>query len=801
MSGLRRVVEAALTTPWAILPDKLGTIADVIAFQSAGGSLTAEEIRARIGETDKRMPSQGAGVAVLPLHGVVGHRMSQMDDISGGISTEKFAGWFRAAMSDPAVGAIVLDIDSPGGTVAGVQELAELIFAARGQKPVVAIANAMAASAAYWIASAAEEVWVTPSGDVGSIGVFAMHRDLSKAMEREGISTTVIKAGKFKAEGLPHEALSAEAREAMQERVDAMFQTFLASVARFRGVDTDRVESHFGEGRLVSATKAKRAGMVDRVGTMDTLLGKLSGGGSKGKLRADALEPVIVMASPATTGAMWITNETVTGVSPVTSGFMRLTGQYPLPTTQDEDAPDGAGASARTATPESAAEAKEHTMPENGTEAATAVDPAVATAKQDRLRIDALTALAADENIPASTLRTWITEGTTEAQASREVLNGLKADRKAPIAPSISPLDGGDNGTKAGPFASFGEQLLAIRQYQAGVTTPGTEKLLRVNEMLGAASGASAGVGPDGGFLIQTDYATDLMKEGRSESVLASRCSTTEISSDSDGLEVSYIDETSRATGSRWGGVQLYRAAEADTVTASKPKIGKWELRLEDIRGLFYSTTRLDRDASALAQVVSEAFRDEFAFVIDDEIYSGNGVARCLGITAAPCTVSVAKETGQAAATIVAENIINMWARALPRSKGRGIWVYNTECEVQLQQMQIGTGTSAQLVFMPPNGLSGSPFATIYGRPAIAIEQASALGTVGDIAFLDLDMYKLITKGGIQEDQSPHVRFIYWENTWRWSVSINGAPKLKSAITPYKGTNTLSPFVTLATRA
>lgn len=351
------------------------------------------------------------------------------------------------------------------------------------------------------------------------------------------------------------------------------------------------------------------------------------------------------------------------------------------------------------------------------------------------------------------------------------------------------------------PFASLGEQLQAIANVTIkGVTDP---------RLYGAASGASATSGPDGGFLIRKDFAVDLTGSGIKSGALASRCSETPIGENSDGLEVVYVDETSRATGSRWGGVQVYRKAEADTVTASKPGLGVWARRLEDMMGLAYMTERLLADAGAMQSVFNEAFTDEFAFKLDDEIFRGNGVGQCLGIqshvyssTTPGSTVSVAKETAQAADTIVAENIIKMWAAVLPRAKANGVWFINTECTPQLAQMQIGTGASGTLVYMPPGGLSGSPFGTIYGRPVIEIEQASALGDVGDITFADLSFYKLITKGGIKQDTSMHVRFLYNEMAFRWTTRVNGAPKLKTAITPYKGTsgNRLAPFVTLAAR-
>lgn len=370
----------------------------------------------------------------------------------------------------------------------------------------------------------------------------------------------------------------------------------------------------------------------------------------------------------------------------------------------------------------------------------------------------------------------------------------IDSDRTAPVASGVPVVTNVHDRATDEPFQSLGEQLVAIARAQ----TPGGTVDPR---LYGAASGASAGVGADGGFLIQKDFALDLNAKGTESGALSSRCDSSEIGANSDGLEVVTIDETSRATGSRWGGVQVYRRAEAETVTGSKVKFGTWERRLEDMMGIAYITERALQDASALGGVFARAYTDELGFKLDDEIFRGSGAGECQGVKNAACAVSVAKETGQTAATILAENVIKMWARVHPRSRARGAWFVNVECDTQLPLMQIGTGASGQLVYMPPGGLSGAQYGTIYGRPVIPIEHADALGTKGDISFLDLTEYKLITKGGVQADESIHVRFLYGERTFRWITRVNGAPKWKAALTPYKGSSTLSPFVFLDTRA
>jgi capsid assembly protease len=222
---------------------------------------------------------------VIPVYGVVAQKISTMDDISGpgSASTERIAKDIRSAMADPAVSAILLDIDSPGGTVFGVAELAKEIYGLRGQKPIVAIANSLAASAAYWIASAASEFHITPSGEAGSIGVFAEHTDISKWLDKEGIKPTLIHAGEFKTEGNQYEPLTDQAAAYIQSRVDDYYRMFVKAAAKYRGVSETKVQRDFGKGRVFGAEEAVASGMADKVSTFDQVLGKLAGSKASGK--------------------------------------------------------------------------------------------------------------------------------------------------------------------------------------------------------------------------------------------------------------------------------------------------------------------------------------------------------------------------------------------------------------------------------------------------------------------------------------------------------------------------------------
>jgi HK97 family phage major capsid protein len=346
-------------------------------------------------------------------------------------------------------------------------------------------------------------------------------------------------------------------------------------------------------------------------------------------------------------------------------------------------------------------------------------------------------------------------------------------------------------------FESFGHQLQAIVE----AAKPGAYVDPRLNQINAAASGGASNVNSDGGYLIQTDFQTEIYRLAYETGILANRVRKVGISANANALEYPFIDETSRATGSRWGGVQVYRVAEADTVNAKKPKIGKQRLELEKLMGIAYATEELLKDASAMTAIYNQAFSEEFAFKLDDEIYNGNGAGQCLGLLQSPALITVSKETGQEAATIVFENILKMWSRLHARARAGAAWFINQDIEVALQSMTMTIGTGGIPVYLPPGGLTASPYGTLLGRPVIPIEHASTLGTVGDILLADLSQYLLIDKGGMRNDTSMHVRYLYDETTFRFIMRVNGRPLWHSAITPYKGNNTQSPYVALATRA
>lgn len=257
--------------PIAMQHEKLVDIVSFLKFKATGGMLDDQEIAARITKTQEKSVARSEGqVGVLPVYGIIAQRISTMEQISGGggTSTEQIAAGFRAMLDDDMIKAIILDIHSPGGTVFGVEDLGNEIYESRGKKPIIAQVNSLAASAAYWIASQADEVVVTPGGQAGSIGVYTIHEDISAFLEKEGIKETIISAGENKVLGNEFEPLSERAREVMQGRVDECYGAFVSNVARGRGVNRKTVNEQFGQGLCFGGEQLVKRGMADRVAGM-----------------------------------------------------------------------------------------------------------------------------------------------------------------------------------------------------------------------------------------------------------------------------------------------------------------------------------------------------------------------------------------------------------------------------------------------------------------------------------------------------------------------------------------------------
>jgi HK97 family phage major capsid protein/ATP-dependent Clp endopeptidase proteolytic subunit ClpP len=428
--------------------------------------------------------------------------------------------------------------------------------------------------------------------------------------------------------------------------------------------------------------------------------------------------------------------------------------------------------------------------PQEGIQKMEELKPHQTDAARERERVKSLLAIGREFDC-AALAEQYITDGGSEDDLTREILAQVKKKR-----PSSGPVGGHisvEPAHEGKPFRTFGEFLQQVHH----AAMPGARPDHRLFETVTASAGHNEAVPSEGGFAVHPDFTTELLSKTNETAVLAPRCYHIPVSGN--GIEAPVVEESSRATGSRWGGVQAYWVTEGGEGTPKKIKLGKLSMKLNKLMAVTYATDELLSDAPALESVITRGFSEEMGFELDAAIVAGPGTGQPLGILNSPCLVSVAKEVGQVNDTIVAENMINMYARMHRAGKQRGVWLVNAECWPQLFGLNLALGATAVPLFMPPGGLTQSPYGTIFGRPVIEVEQAEALGDKGDIIFADFGEYVLIDKAA-DFSSSLHVRFLTDEQTFKFTLRTNGQPAWKSAKTPYKGTATTSPFITLAAR-
>jgi len=269
-----------LSAPWAIIPERLDEITEIYSTHLRGEKIDIEKVEARLGvplSNDEKGYDVIKGVAIVPIEGVIAKKMNLFSQISGGCSTQLVERDIRQALADDDVHSIVLHLDTPGGSVDGTAELGEVVFEARGQKRVVALADGLMASAGVWIGSAAEYVFMTgPTTHVGSIGVVTQHVDYSEAYKNAGIKVTEIYAGKYKRIHSSYKPLSKEGKATLQDDVDYLYSMFVDVVAKHRGTTSDDVLKRMADGRMFIGQRAIDAGLVDGVATLDQLIEALS---------------------------------------------------------------------------------------------------------------------------------------------------------------------------------------------------------------------------------------------------------------------------------------------------------------------------------------------------------------------------------------------------------------------------------------------------------------------------------------------------------------------------------------------
>jgi HK97 family phage major capsid protein len=395
---------------------------------------------------------------------------------------------------------------------------------------------------------------------------------------------------------------------------------------------------------------------------------------------------------------------------------------------------------------------------------------------------------AEEDQAKAAERQTFLT--LAEANAKIAINAAIKPPVvDAAVAKSAAPLK---------LFKNFGEQLRSIRA--AAVDPAHTDdRLFKINREVNAALGANESLPEEGGFAVQLDFAGMIMESAVSAGSILGLVDKYEIGAGSNGAKWIDLDETSVAT-TVFGGVQVYWAAESNTATAAKPKIYERKLELEKLMGIAYATYEMDQDSTFTSQLYTKAFTLAIQREGERCIIAGNGAGQPLGVLNSPGLVTVNKETGQAASTIMYENIVHMWGRLLPAQKAASVWLVNPDLQEILDLMSFPIGVGGVPVYLPAGGISADGLSSLKGRPVIPTDLCPALSSLGDIILLDPTQWMMIYKGGIDSATSIHVQFLTAENCYRFIFRMNGLPKRKSPLTLKNSSNARSSYVTLGPR-
>lgn len=388
---------------------------------------------------------------------------------------------------------------------------------------------------------------------------------------------------------------------------------------------------------------------------------------------------------------------------------------------------------------------------------------------------------------------------TRQIQA-RETASAVAATPSSGRRTVAEPQNGGDRRTVAasprvdsarGGFRHFGEFAMAVRAEKMG------DDGARGRLLAAATTYGNEGTGADGGFLVPAEFRREIWSKVLAEDNLLGR--TEQLTTASNNLTIPKDETTPWQTS---GGVQVYWEAEGGTKTQSKPLFEPLTMRLNKLIGLVPVTDELLEDAPGLESWLRAKAPAKMAAKINTALLDGTGVGQPLGALRAPSLVTVAKESGQTADTIVFANIVKMWSAAYAPSRRNAIWVINQDIEPQLLAMGFPTSATAVPVYMPAGGLSQSPYATLMGRPVVPLEAAKTLGDLGDITLVDWSQYVTLTKtGGVKTDVSMHLYFDQDITAFRFVFRIAGQPMWGSSVTPQNGTQARSWAVALAERA
>jgi HK97 family phage major capsid protein len=397
------------------------------------------------------------------------------------------------------------------------------------------------------------------------------------------------------------------------------------------------------------------------------------------------------------------------------------------------------------------------------------------------------------------TIATQVREEVQRVTAAFLKENGAENVKRVNLDPNTAPKQATAHYNPKAPGAAADKLFSNWGDFMAATwhRNRAPEALAKQSELAQIRNAFSSTVPADGGFLIPEVLRSELLRVSLEKSIVRSRARV--IPMDSLTVPFPMIDSTSNAS-SVYGGVTAYWTEEAGQLVESQAKFGRVKLEAKKLTAYAEVPNELYSDSIiSLDAFIREVFPEALAWYEDDAFLNGSGVGMPLGVFKADAQVSVAKESGQAADTVKWENIVKMYARMLPGSLGNAVWIVNQEVFPQLATMSLNVGTGGSAIWLN-NGAAGPPM-TILGRPVVITEKAGALGDVNDISFVDLSYYLIGDRQTMQAEASPHYRFANDMTSIRFIERVDGRPWIQSAITPKKGSNTLSPFVTLAERA
>jgi HK97 family phage major capsid protein len=403
------------------------------------------------------------------------------------------------------------------------------------------------------------------------------------------------------------------------------------------------------------------------------------------------------------------------------------------------------------------------------------------------------TAEARVQQIAAQIDEHFEADETDKALAMKPQLDEAKAKAKEAHELYLSLLDMGQQLTPVGgdvqvvrdaadqPWASGGEFFKAVKQaaMYPGRTDP---RLLPLKD----ATGLSEGVPADGGYLVIPQYSAGILERMYTNGEILRRCAQDPVTGNS--MSYNAVDETSRAAGSRYGGVTTYWVGEGGTITPSKPKFRQIDLKLKKAAALVYATEEQLEDIANLESWIGRIVPDELLFAVEDTIFNGDGVGKPLGILNAPSLLTLLRVD---ASEIDATDIANLWSHRFPGLRDY-VWFIDASVFPQLVSLTVGQ----MPVYLPGGLYSAVPYGTIFGAPVVETEHNQALGTAGDILLASLSQYQTITKGGVKARTSVEVAFLTDEVAYRFTYRIDGEPTWNSTLTTTSGTS-CSPFVVL----